>query len=126
VQVNKAKKWIDVSRALGYIGVPAIPGQLRSAYTRIILPYEDFCERGRNTPISPPRGSHNKSQVNGTPGNPSNTMGDVSAPSSPLTTSSSPLSEPPDESELKEQVANAKPRRSTRRMSQGWFYITHT
>ncbi|KAF5332034.1 hypothetical protein D9758_014588 [Tetrapyrgos nigripes] len=116
--VNKDRKWIDVGRALGYIGLPTLPAQLRSAYTRIILPYEDFCERGRNTPLSPPRSSHNKPQVNGTPGNPTNNTGDVSAPSSPLTTSSSPLSEPPDESESKDQVANAKPRRSTRRMSQ--------
>ncbi|THV08208.1 hypothetical protein K435DRAFT_824791 [Dendrothele bispora CBS 962.96] len=119
--VNKARKWIDIGRAMGYIGLPTLPSQLRNAYTRVILPYEHFCERGRSTPTSPPRASQNRAQVNGTPGKstqPTQNGGDISAPSSPLTARSSPLSEPPDESESKEQVANARPRRSTRRMSQ--------
>jgi len=121
MQVNKARKWVDIGRTMGYIGLPTLPSQLRHAYARVILPYEDFCERGRNSPTSPSRGTQSKPQVNGTPGKSVHPAqnGDISAPSSPLTTSSSPLSEPPDESESKEQVANARPRRSTRRMSQG-------
>ncbi|ESK86819.1 rum1 [Moniliophthora roreri MCA 2997] len=122
--VNKAKKWPDVARILGYRGVPGLATQIKNSYARVILPYEDFCERGRNTPSTPPRSALRKSpHVNtGTPSKLSrlsasaSNPGDVSAPSSPLTVTSSPLSEPPDESETKEQTS--KLRRSTRQNSQ--------
>lgn len=42
---------------------------------------------------------------------------DESPPSSPLTATSSPLSEPPDESDLKDMKSEMKPRRSNRQTS---------
>ncbi|KAK7049753.1 hypothetical protein VNI00_005784 [Paramarasmius palmivorus] len=116
--VNKGKKWQEVARILGYRGIPGLANQIKNSYTRVILPYEDFCERGKNTPSTPPRGATKKpTHVNtGTPSKLSRLSATASnpgsAPSSPLTATSSPLSEPPDESETKNQ--QTKLRRSTR------------
>ncbi|KAJ8087034.1 hypothetical protein PM082_005859 [Marasmius tenuissimus] len=120
--VNNAKTWPEMVRLLGYRGAPGLAAQLKNSYARVILPYEDFCERGKNLPTTPPRAPQKKSST-GTPSklgrlsvsasNPAD-----SAPSSPLTatSSSSPLSEPPDEGEAKDQ-AN-KLRRSSRQTTQ--------
>ncbi|KAG7097398.1 hypothetical protein E1B28_004748 [Marasmius oreades] len=120
--VNKAKKWLEMARMLGYRGAPGLATQLKNSYARIILPYEDFCERGKNLPTTPPRPPQKKSNT-GTPSKlgrlsvSASNPAENSAPSSPLTTTSSPLSEPPDEGDSKEQ-STARLRRSTRQASQ--------
>lgn len=109
---------------------------MRNSYSRVILPYEQFCERVRNsTALSPlkQRDSAAKAHAsasaagpagrNGSPtpgAGPSSTLADEdSPPSSPLTATSSPLSEPPEESEVKEangvKVEGAKARRRSAR-----------
>ncbi|KIK67658.1 hypothetical protein GYMLUDRAFT_54436 [Collybiopsis luxurians FD-317 M1] len=118
--VTKGKKWPEVARILGYSSVQGLSTQIKNSYARVILPYEDFCERGRNTPLSPPQGKPSVTipSTNGKAPHSSATpahTGDDSTASSPLTASSSPLSEPPDESESKEH--SSRPRRSTRQTS---------
>ncbi|KAJ4479141.1 jumonji superfamily protein [Lentinula aciculospora] len=120
--VTKGKKWPEVARTLGYTSVQGLSTQIKNSYARVILPYEDFCERGRNTPFSSPQSSASKPPIHiQTPGRashssatPAYTGGDDSTASSPLTATSSPLSEPPDESESKEQ---GRSRRNTRQSS---------
>ncbi|KAJ3931969.1 MAG: jumonji superfamily protein [Lentinula lateritia] len=118
--VTKGKKWPEVARILGYTSVQGLSTQIKNSYARVILPYEDFCERGRNTPFSPPQNSNSKPPIHiQTPGKAPRSSAtpaeDDSTVSSPLTASSSPLSEPPDESELKEQGPHS--RRSARQDS---------
>lgn len=118
-QVTKGKKWADLGRLLGYGGVPGLSTQLRNSYTRVILPYEHFCERVRNSPnlaYNKPRDPQLKTHVNIQSSGKQNGADD-SPPSSPLTATSSPLSEPPDESDLKDMKSETKPRRSTRQTS---------
>lgn len=50
VKVNKGKKWADLGRLLGFSGIPGLSTQIKNSYTRVILPYEHFCERVRNNP----------------------------------------------------------------------------
>ncbi|KDR84060.1 hypothetical protein GALMADRAFT_219890 [Galerina marginata CBS 339.88] len=123
--VTKGKKWSDLGRILGYRGIPGLSTQIKNSYTRVILPFEHFCDRARNSPaLSPARDAHLKTHTNmQKPSRLSTTVTsieDASPPASPLTATSSPLSEPPDESESKD--ANGKPnsklRRSTRMGSQ--------
>jgi histone demethylase JARID1 len=58
LKVNRTKKWADLGRILGYTGVPGLSAQLKNSYSRVILPYEDFCERVRNSPaLSPVKNS---------------------------------------------------------------------
>lgn len=109
-----------MARILGYTSVQGLSTQIKNSYARVILPYEDFCERGRNTPFSPPQNSNSKPPIHiQTPGKAPRSSAtpaeDDSTVSSPLTASSSPLSEPPDESELKEQGPHS--RRSARQDS---------
>ncbi|KAJ3718020.1 jumonji superfamily protein [Lentinula guzmanii] len=120
--VTKGKKWPEVARTLGYTSVQGLSTQIKNSYARVILPYEDFCERGRNTPFSPPQSSASKPPIHiQTPGKAPRSSatpaftGDDSTASSPLTASSSPLSEPPDESESREQ--GPRPRKNTRQIS---------
>lgn len=49
-QVTKQKKWADIGRLLGYTGIPGLSTQIKNSYTRVILPYEHFCERVKNSP----------------------------------------------------------------------------
>lgn len=115
VQVTKGKKWSELGAILGYRGVPGLSTQIKNSYTRVILPYEHFCERAKNQPISPmaPHRLFNDAASSRM----SNSV--ESPPSSPLTATSSPLSEPPDENDLRDsKSANGRPRRSTRVGSQ--------
>ncbi|THH33534.1 hypothetical protein EUX98_g693 [Antrodiella citrinella] len=117
--VTKGKKWADLGRLLGYGGVPGLSTQLRNSYTRVILPYEHFCERVRSSPnmaYNKPRDPQLKTHVNIQSSSKQNGADD-SPPSSPLTATSSPLSEPPDESDLKDMKSETKTRRSTRQTS---------
>ncbi|KAF8914272.1 jumonji superfamily protein [Gymnopilus junonius] len=123
--VTKGKKWSDLGRILGYRGIPGLSTQIKNSYTRVILPFEHFCERARNSPaMSPARDAHLKTHINiQKPSRLSTSVtasGDTSPPASPLTTTSSPLSEPPDESESKDATGkpNSKSRRSARIGSQ--------
>ncbi|KAG6813425.1 hypothetical protein H0H92_011122 [Tricholoma furcatifolium] len=129
--VTREKKWSDLGRILGYRGIPGLSTQLKQSYARVILPYEDFCEKAKNTPgIGPPAHdpqlkTHQNTQSPGklqtTPKKPSRlssttaTADDSSAPSSPLTDTSSTLSDAPDEKDKGSR--DTKPR-STRMGSQ--------
>ncbi|KAF8165656.1 jumonji superfamily protein [Crassisporium funariophilum] len=129
--VTKGKKWSDLGRVLGYRGIPGLSTQIKNSYTRVILPFEHFCDRSRNSPAMSPiiaRDAHLKTHTNmQTSGKLSRlsttvtSMEDISPPASPLTTTSSPLSEPPDESDPKDpngKSSGSRPRRSTRMGSQ--------
>ncbi|KAI0065783.1 hypothetical protein BV25DRAFT_1879666 [Artomyces pyxidatus] len=131
--VTKTKKWADLGRLLGYGGIPGLSTQIKNSYTRVILPYENFCERVRASPAlsslatasrDPQLRTHVNTQTLGkrsrsagasVGAGPSsaqdNNAEDVdmdSAPSSPLTASSSPLSEPPDETEVKQEPGSSR------------------
>ncbi|TFK43830.1 jumonji superfamily protein [Crucibulum laeve] len=125
--VTKGKKWSDLGRVLGYRGIPGLSTQIKNSYTRVILPYEHFCERTRNSPAMSPiiaRDAHLKTHSSiHSVGKLSRlstsvtTPGGTSPPGSPLTATSSPLSEPPDESDSKDangKPSSSRPRRSTR------------
>ncbi|KAF8638539.1 hypothetical protein AX17_002082 [Amanita inopinata Kibby_2008] len=120
--VTKGRKWSDLGRILGYRGIPGLSTQLRNSYNRVILPYEHFCDRARNSPAVSPtiKGPFaiKPSRLSTTI-----TVADApSPPSSPLTATSSPLSEPPDDSESRDangvKPSNSRTRRSTRAVSQ--------
>ncbi|GBE79852.1 predicted protein [Sparassis crispa] len=104
--VTRTKKWADLGRLLGYGGIPGLSTQMRNSYARVILPFEQFSDRAGRPSAS---GS-------------ASVAGDESPPSSPLTMTSSPLSEPPDEGDYKDHAADrpsmARPRRSARHSSQ--------
>ncbi|RPD66829.1 hypothetical protein L226DRAFT_529234 [Lentinus tigrinus ALCF2SS1-7] len=129
--VTRDKKWADLGRLLGYTGIPGLATQLRNSYSRVILPYEQFCERVRNSPALSPnkqRDANLKTHTNiqsisgiGRLSTPVSNVDDDSPPSSPLSSTSSPLSEPPDEADAKEtngvKVESSRPRRSARHTS---------
>ncbi len=109
-QVNRDKKWADLGRLLGHGGIPGLSTQLKNSYTRVILPYEHFSERVRLSSLSSPKERKPDAEVNGvkTPvssrtidlardGSP---MDISSEPGSPLTNTSSPLSEVPEEPDV--------------------------
>ncbi|KAG6841826.1 hypothetical protein C0991_006233 [Blastosporella zonata] len=129
--VNREKKWSDLGRILGYRGIPGLSTQIKQSYTRIILPYEHFCEKAKNTPGIAPQihdpqlKTHHNIQSAGKPQSsprkpsrlsaPAINAGDSSPPSSPLTDTSSTLSEAPDEKETRDADGkSSRPRRSTR------------
>ena len=130
--MTRDKKWADLGRLLGYTGIPGLATQMRNSYSRVILPYEQFCERVRNSPALSPnkqqRDASLKTHVNiqtsglGRASTPDSAGEDDSPPSSPLSSTSSPLSEPPDEADLKEmngvKSESSRPRRSTRHNEQ--------
>src|SRR3984885_4766107 len=99
LKVNKGKKWADLGRLLGFSGIPGLSTQIKNSYTRVILPYEHFCERVRSSPsMSPSRAPQPKTQSHmqsaGKPSRLSSTVTngqEMSPPSSPLSTTSSPL-----------------------------------
>jgi histone demethylase JARID1 len=116
-QVIKNKKWADLGRLMGYTAIPGLSAQLNKSYTRVILPYEDFCARARSMPSAASSTSNAPSQ------RPSSLSLDTSQSvnstksevNSPMSTTSSPLSEPPDEADTKESSnVIEKPRRTTR------------
>ncbi|OCH95910.1 hypothetical protein OBBRIDRAFT_787757 [Obba rivulosa] len=114
--VTRAKKWADLGRLLGYTGVPGLSTQLKNSYARVIRPYELFCQRVRSSPLLSPSLSGDASisamlsnGENGATGLGGGvTKAEDSPPGSPLTATSSPLSEPPDESEMKERRSRRK------------------
>lgn len=90
---------------------------------RVILPYEDFCEKAKNSPQMSAiierdairNGNLSSLEKQSKSRSNSGSRGDESPPSSPLTVTSSPLSEPPDENDVKDgKSISARPRRSTR------------
>lgn len=122
-KVTKHKKWSDIGRILGYGGVPGLSTQLKNSYTRVVLPFEQFSDRVKNLTSTPPashelRTHHNIQSAKPATAGSSTHTDDTSPPSSPLTATSSPLSEPPDESDLQDRSSSSKPRRSTRTGSQ--------
>ena len=118
IKVTRSKKWADLGRLLGHNGIPGLSTQIKNSYTRVILPYEHFCERVRSSPTlasltsatrDPQLRTHVNTQTLGKRARPSSsslpeTTEMDSPPSSPLTATSSPLSEPPDETDYKEDV----------------------
>ncbi|CCM06448.1 uncharacterized protein FIBRA_08712 [Fibroporia radiculosa] len=121
--VTRGKKWADLGRMLGYGGIPGLSTQMKNSYTRVILPYEHYRERVRNSPnMSPnkPRDPQLRTHVNIQSASKSRSdssakADDDSPPSSPLTATSSPLSEPPDESEAKDAAGGRSGSSKTRR-----------
>ena len=130
-QVTRDKKWADLGRLLGYTGIPGLATQMRNSYSRVILPYEQFCERVRNSAALSPNKQRDASlkthtNIQSTSGigrlsTPVSNVDDESPPSSPLSSTSSPLSEPPDEADAREtngvKSESSRPRRSTRHAS---------
>jgi histone demethylase JARID1 len=130
-QVTKGKKWADLGRLLGYSGISGLSTQIKNSYTRVILPYEHWCEHVRASPLASlataPRGdsqlrTHTNMQkrpwsAGGSASGRPDHDDSLSPPDSPLTESSSPLSEPPDESEVKEEPDEGAPRRRRGRAS---------
>ncbi|QRV73270.1 histone demethylase JARID1 [Ceratobasidium sp. AG-Ba] len=101
--VSRNKLWGDVQRAMGYSGPSVLAAQLKTAYTRIISPYEYFRAKVRHEAlpsqsrrVQPSRTRTRQSTRGGHSVFPSSA---ATPPSSPLTPSSSPLSEPPDDSD---------------------------
>ncbi|KAH8984229.1 PLU-1-like protein-domain-containing protein [Lactarius akahatsu] len=129
--VTKGKKWADLGRLLGYSGISGLSTQIKNSYTRVILPYEHWCEHVRASPLASlataPRGdsqlrTHTNMQkrpwsTGGGPSGKPDCDESLSPPDSPLTETSSPLSEPPDESEVKEEPDENAPRRRRGRTS---------
>ncbi|KAG1805191.1 PLU-1-like protein-domain-containing protein [Suillus subaureus] len=108
--VTKNKKWGDLGALLGYRGIPGLSTQIKNSYTRVILPYEHFCDCVRNSPTlstspaaarDPQLKTHMNIQTATHPLTFPRERG--SPPSSPLTSTSSPLSEPPDDGDYKER-----------------------
>ncbi|KAI9464290.1 jumonji superfamily protein [Russula earlei] len=127
--VTKGKKWADLGRYLGYTGISGLSTQIKNSYTRIILPYEHWCKHVRASPLASlataPRGdsqlrTHTNMQKRtwsaGSASAKPDCDGSMSPPDSPLTATSSPLSEPP-ESEIKEEPDESAPRRRRGRTS---------
>lgn len=121
-----------MGRYLGYTGISGLSTQIKNSYTRVILPYEHWCEHVRASPLASlataPRGdsqlrTHTNTQkrtwsAGGAPTSATpDDDGSMSPPDSPLTATSSPLSEPPEESEVKEEPDESAPRRRRGRPS---------
>ncbi|KZT24551.1 hypothetical protein NEOLEDRAFT_1134959 [Neolentinus lepideus HHB14362 ss-1] len=129
--VTKAKKWADLGRILGYGGIPGLSTQIKNSYTRVILPYEHFQERVRNSSSLSPITSRDpqlKTHMNIQTGSKLSRLStsamtdDTTPPSSPLTATSSPLSEPPDESDNRGVNGDgSRTRRSKRTGSQEYM-----
>jgi hypothetical protein len=112
---------------------PGLSTQLKSSYTRVILPFEEYeAKNAAKEKHSPPKKAATATNgTNGTNGDDkrarsvSAKLMDISPPDSPLTSTSSPLSEPPEDGENKANGTKAaRPRRSTRMGShdQGPFF----
>ncbi|KAJ7167585.1 jumonji superfamily protein [Mycena filopes] len=123
--VTKKKLWSDLGRILGYHGIPGLSTQLKNSYTRVILPFEEYEAKNASKEASKPPSpkKHMNGHTNGTveEKRPRSTISaksmDNSPPDSPLTSTSSPLSEPPEDGEHKangSKPPSTRPRRSTR------------
>ncbi|KAJ7741026.1 jumonji superfamily protein [Mycena metata] len=133
--VTKKKLWSDLGRILGYHGIPGLSTQLKNSYTRVILPFEEYeaknASKEASKPPSPkkPVNGHGHGHANGhahanghgDEKRPRSTLSaksmDNTPPDSPLTSTSSPLSEPPEDGEHKAngtKPPSTRPRRSTR------------
>lgn len=119
--MTKDRKWSDLGRVLGYRGIPGLSTQIKNSYTRVILPFEHYCDRGRNSPaLSQVMTRDDEAEPDGQPSRMSATAlstQDASPRGSPMTGRSSPLSEPPDESDLKDRIGkstSSRLRRSSR------------
>ncbi len=121
-----------MGRHLGYSGISGLSTQMKNSYTRVILPYEHWCDHVRASPLASlataPRGdsqlrTHTNTQKrmwsagSGPTSSKPDGDGSMSPPDSPLTATSSPLSEPPEESEVKEEPDESAPRRRRGRAS---------
>ncbi|KNZ76050.1 Lysine-specific demethylase 5A [Termitomyces sp. J132] len=132
--VGLEKKWSDLGRILGYRGIPGLSTQIKQSYMRVILPYEDFCEKSKNTPgiapiaHDPTLKTHQNIQSAGKPlsnakkprlSSTAAKVDESSLPSSPLTDTSSPLSEASEDKDNHDADGNqpSRPRRSTRMSS---------
>ncbi|KAJ7249734.1 PLU-1-like protein-domain-containing protein [Mycena haematopus] len=126
-EVTKKKLWSDLGRILGYHGIPGLSTQLKNSYTRVILPFEEYEAKNaaKETKHPPPKKATNGvTSTNGTNGTNSDEKRarsasaksmDISPPDSPLTSTSSPLSEPPEDGA---SGTKARARRRTRMDSQ--------
>ncbi|KAJ7098774.1 jumonji superfamily protein [Mycena belliarum] len=117
--VTKKKLWSDLGRILGYHGIPGLSTQLKNSYTRVILPFEEYEARNASKPPptqKPMNGSANGEEKPRPRSTVSGRSMDRSPPGSPLTSTSSPLSEPPEDAEHRANGAKpiSRPRRSTR------------
>jgi len=122
--VTKNKKWGDLGALLGYRGIPGLSTQIKNSYTRVILPYEHFCDRVRNSPLlstspnvarDPQLKTHMNIQTATHPLTSPREHG--SPPSSPLTSTSSPLSEPSDDGDYKERSGSRQDSSAAKRGS---------
>ncbi|KAG8897367.1 hypothetical protein FRB99_008207, partial [Tulasnella sp. 403] len=132
--VSRTKQWGEVARIMGYDGLVGVSSQLKNAYTRIILPFEQFSDHIRNSPSmsllspasfrfyppsAPSRMRMGAKTVTPTPTRMSRARAaskantnSVSAPksatptrtSTPMSISSSSLSEPPEDVDIKPPV----------------------
>lgn len=119
--MNKARKWTDVGRQLGYTGIPGLSTQLKNAYARVILPYEEFQRHVKASPAlahistaarDPNLRTHAPLPVStATPG--TGASASAVAPESPLSDAESELSEM-DVEDDKPPSASRSTRRSTR------------
>ncbi|KZT62830.1 hypothetical protein CALCODRAFT_552334 [Calocera cornea HHB12733] len=127
--VIKDRAWADVARKLGYGQGGVLSTQLKQAYQRIILPYDRFEERVRNSPTRSPLSPRKKggSQFD-TPPSTGGRMGrvpragfmkpggrstrSVSGSFTPIPQPgfSSPLSEPPDDFESEDEKSGSSSR----------------
>ncbi|KAJ7693917.1 jumonji superfamily protein [Mycena rosella] len=118
--VTKKKLWSDLGRILGYHGIPGLSTQLKNSYTRVILPFEEYEARNASKESTKPPPVKKATNGNGEEKRPRSTLSaksmDLSPPDSPLTSTSSPLSEPPEDGEHKANGSKpvSRPRRSTR------------
>ena len=96
-KVNKEKKWSELGRLLGYTGIPGLSTQLRNSYIRVILPYEHYAEGIRSSAFAA-----NHTSTQSPPLDPSSisNFNPTRPRVSPLSGTSSPLSEPPDDADL--------------------------
>ncbi|CAK5275278.1 unnamed protein product [Mycena citricolor] len=128
--VSKNKLWSELGRILGYSGIPGLSTQLKNSYTRVILPFEEYeaknaSKEASKAPLSVSKAPQpipskapavEEKQLTSVPLKPM----DISPPESPLTATSSPLSEPPEDGERATEktaaatAAAGRPRRSTR------------
>jgi histone demethylase JARID1 len=112
--------WSDLGRILGYHGIPGLSTQLKNSYTRVILPFEEYEARNASKSKSPSKPSSvpPKKVADGdgkrSRSSTSALAMEGSPPGSPLTSTSSPLSEPPEDRDQKANGNQVKPRRSTR------------
>ncbi|KAF7798648.1 hypothetical protein EIP86_009872 [Pleurotus ostreatoroseus] len=118
--VIRTKKWADLGRLLGYGAIPGTATQIKNSYAIVIVPYEHFCDRVKNSPSMSPNRFHDftlKTHVNiqSTGKSSRQNGGDESMPSSPLTDSDSERSSVPDEPDHRND--SVRLRRSTRQAS---------